>query len=379
MPNNLFSYKFQVRVMDASDNCVAAYDDLTSCYYKKQVNAPGMAIFTAPEDHDILNYAIDDTLMEVWISYYDPYFGTTSVKWAQRWAQDFVGLFRDRQIATDSDGNVYHLLYVPGLTEVLGRYVSGYPTGVNDKSSWVGQNLGIICNDLVRWNCTSDATTANGRIRNSTIVRGLHDAGAIGGTPVVNYSVPPGRNVLEFMQELAPICGFDFEVRKRSGFPGTVEYKQFAGQLGTDRSASVFFDLALDNVAVANLDFDGLREKTVAIVGGPGEESARIFSVRTGVNYASTNDYEMFVDARDHEASELSDVGDARLGDVQARLQMRNTIQLSKGWVYRRDFNHGDLVTVQFAGASEVKKIAVTEVKFDQDQRCEIRMEFVEP
>lgn len=379
MPNNRFDYKYQVRVFDDSDNCLAVYDDLISCYYKKQVNSPGIAIFTVPEGHDILNYAIDDTLMEVWISYYNPYVGSPQVKWTQSWTSDFLGLFRDRQIATDGDGNVYHLLYVLGAAEILGRYVSGYPTGAPGKSQWPGERLSVICNDVVRWNCTEEATTANGRIRNATRIHLLHDAGAISGTPTVNYSLPPGRNVLEFMQELAPICGFDFDVIRRIGVVGQLEYRQFAGQRGTDRSADVIFDLALDNVAAANLDFDGLREKTVAIVGGPGEESNRAFVVRVGANYSTTNDYEFFVDARASKITELADIGDARLGGLQARLQMNNIARLSKGWVYKRDFEHGDLVTVQFAGLAETKKVGVTEVKFDQGQQVEIRMEFVEP
>lgn len=115
---------------------------------------------------------------------------------------------------------------------------------------------------------------------------------------MVNYSVPPGRNVLEFMQELAPICGFDFDVRKNVFAPATLEYRQFTAQLGSDLSASVLFDLSLDNVSTANLDFDGLREKTVAIVGGPGEGSGRSFATRTGANYAANNDYEVWIDAR---------------------------------------------------------------------------------
>lgn len=369
-------YLYQVRVYDTSNNVVAIYDDLTSVYYKKQVNRVGLAVLTIPEGHSLLTYAVDDTLIEIWIAYQNvaPVTG-----WGLLWVQDFIGLFRDRQIATDNDGNVYHLLYVPGTMEVIGRYVSGYPAGIAGKSSWSASELATIVNDVVRWNCTAEATVANGRIRTAVVIRGLDDAGSIPGTPVVNYTVQPGRNVLEFIQELAPICGFDFDVRRNPAAPTTLECKQFAGQLGTNNSTSVIFDLSLDNCSGTSLDFDGLREKTLAIVGGQGEGAARYFVTRAGANYATTNDYEVFVDARDKEDALLNNFGDARLGELESRLQLRTTVQTSRGWVYRREYAHGDLATVNFAGFTEVKKISTTEVRFDQDQRAEIRLEFTEP
>ncbi len=382
MTNHRHEYLYQVRVYDTSDNVVAIYDDLTSVYYKKQVNRVGLAVLTIPEGHDLLNCAIDDTLIEVWIGY-PKFTPAATVGWGLEWVQDFMGLFRDRQIATDNDGNVYHLLYVPGTMEIIGRFVSGYPAGsisvgLVGQSVWTASRLSVIVNDVVRWNCTAEATTANGRIRDANVIRGLDDGGAISGTDTVAYSIAPGRNVLEFMQELAPICGFDFDVIRRPGFT-TLECHQYAGQLGTDNSASVIFDLSLDNVSATNLNFDGLREKTTAIVGGQGEAANRYFVTRAGTNYAANNDYETFVDARDRPDLELANLGDARLAELESRLQLTATVQTSRGWVYRREFGHGDLVTVQFAGFSEVKKISTTEVKFDQDQLTEIRMEFTEP
>jgi hypothetical protein len=378
MANYRNEYLYQVRVYDATNAVVAIYDDLTSVQYKKQVNRVGLAVLTIPEGHDLINYAVDDTLIEIWIGY--PKL-TPTAGWALTWVQDFMGLFRDRQIATDNDGNVYHLLYGPGALEIISRYVSAYPAGSVympgsvGQSVWTASELATIVNDVVRWNCTAEATVANGRIRTANVIRGLDDAGSIPGTPVVSYAIPPGRNILEFVQELAPICGFDFDVVRNPG----IKFQQYAGQLGTDNSASVFFDLSLDNCSGTNLDFDGLREKTTAIVGGQGEGLARYFVVRTGANYAATNDYEVFVDARDKEDLLLDDFGDARLGELESRLQLRTTVQTSRGWVYRREYGHGDLVTVSFAGFTEVKKISTTEVRFDQDQRTEIRLEFTEP
>ena len=372
------NHRYQIRVLDIDGNIEAVYDDVVSIFYRKQVNNVGICIIAVPEGHDLLNYAMKDQLIQVMISY--TRLPVLAEHFGQIWSADYYGLFRDRQIATDANGNVYHILYFPSLLEVLARYVSAIPAATGGKSQWTGARLSVICNDVVRWNCTAEATVANDRLRDATVIRDLHDNGAIPGTPEVNYSVAPGRNILEFLQELAPICGFDIDViYSHPTVPGGISVQQFLGQLGTDRSTSVMFDLALDNTAQSSLSFDGLRERTVAIVGGQGEESARTFSIRTGANYAADNDYEVYVDARSNPDDELDDIGDARLAELTARIQMLNAVTSSDGWVYRRDFSHGDLVTVRFAGFSQVKKIGTTEVQFDQDQTFHIRMEMIEP
>lgn len=369
--------RYQIRIFDASNNCVAIVDDLLSLTYQKRVNEVGMAILGVPVGHALLDYAVDDMLMEIFVSY--PKRVPSSNQFNQEYAADFLGLYRDQQLTTDDNGNVYYLLYFPSTLEVLSRYVVAYPANTNNKTSWVGQRLSVICNDVVNWNCTSDATTANGRIRDATIIRDLIDGGAISGTDVVDYAVSPGRNVLEFLQELAPILEFDIDVIRYPFDLTRFEAHQYAGQLGTDRSASVIFSLALDNLEGVFLSGDRLREKTVAIIGGQGEDTARTFAVRTGVNYATANDYEMFVNGRDKADDELEDFGDAALGKAQARAQVGGSALTSLGYVYRRDYALGDLVSVEFAGVIATKKITMVNVDFGQSQKPAFRLEFSEP
>lgn len=362
---------YQVRLLDNDNHVFAIYDDLVAVQYKKHVNHIGMCILTVPEGHDILNHLVRDLLIEIHL--FPPVGGIP-------WGRDFIGIFRDRQIATDANGNIYHLLYVPDTIEILSRYVVAWPAGSGGKNHWTGQQLAVIANDVVRWNCTAEATIANGRLRDATVIHGLEDAGAIGGTDVVDYSVSPGRNVLDFLQEIAPICGFDFDVDRNPSFPEDLYVRQYAGQLGTDRSADVVFDLSLDNISSASLSFDGLREKTIAVVGGRGEGEDRTFMIRSGVNYASNNDYELWVDGRDREFDdELAALGDAVLGGYAARIQLQSGVAASLGWIYKRDFEHGDLVTTQFAGFSAIKKIGTTDVRFDQSQRMVVQLELIEP
>mgnify|MGYP001591432581 FL=1 len=75
-------------------------------------------------------------------------------------SSDFLGLYRDKQIVTDGDGNIYYLLYFPSTMEILSRYDIAWPAGTPAKNYWPLQvgvsEIAAIANDIVRWNCTAD-------------------------------------------------------------------------------------------------------------------------------------------------------------------------------------------------------------------------------
>jgi len=196
--NSLKEHLYQVRVFDASDNLIGIYDDLPMLSYRKQVNHVSLAVLTVPVNHPLIAQLADDLLIEIFISYKKV--PAIVSEFGQQWTSDFLGLYRDKQTTTDADGNIYYLLYVPSVLEVLARYIIAYPAGVNDRTSWVGQQLAYIADNIVVFNCTASATTGNGRLRNATVIRSLSSVGAIGGTPVVNYTAHQ-RNVLEVLQE----------------------------------------------------------------------------------------------------------------------------------------------------------------------------------
>lgn len=381
-------HRYQVRILESIDAARIDQvnylcDDLISLYYKKEVNGVGLAVLTVPEDHplavELIPNPVQDTLIEIAISYRES--PDSDYDLGQQWVVDFTCLYRDYQAATDADGNRYYLIYCPGVTDILSRNIIAYKAGVSGKSQWSSVELATIANDLVRWNCTEEATTANGRIRTAAQVRGLTDDGSIAGTDVVDYAASY-KNVLEVLQTLAPICGFDFQVYRNTGTPGVLHAKQYAGQLGTDWAGNVIFSPYLDNVALANLNPDRMKEKTVAIVGGPGDGAARSVSVRTGTNRTTYNDRELFVDARNNTVAELPTVGDEKLGDLEAKTKL-NIVQIapSLGTVYRRDYKLGDIIEANFgAGFSSVtqrQKIQSVEVRFDQGQECMINVELV--
>lgn len=367
------SYLYQLRVFDEANNVVSVYDDLVSLYYRNQVNHVGICIATVPEGHALITDVSRDTLIEVFIStpgYSPGSFGEVD------WYSDFLGLYRDYQIATDEAGNIYYLLYFPGTNEILTRYVNAWPAGTDRKTQWAGRSYGEIANDLVKWNATSFATTGNGRLASAAPVRGLVAAGAEVLTPTADFATT-GKPLLDTLQELARSGGFDFLVQRNTvdGDLTYLECRQIAGPLGQDRSTSLYLHMSLDNLAQASYGGDQINEKTRAIVAGQGEGSTRTFEVVASDTLDDDNQYEVWVDARDKDSSELSAIGELRLGELKSKAQLTGTIAPSLGYMYKRDYGLGDLVQVVFGDISVVRKIETAEVKFDQSQAADIRLE----
>jgi hypothetical protein len=273
-------YLYQCRIYDGSGNLIGLYDDLVSLQYRKVVNDVGLAVLTVPDTHPILAQLTDDLLLLIYFIYRPTSGGEVTDQ------QDFVGLYRDKQAATDADGNVHYLLYFPSSIEVLSRNIIAYPAGTNLRSQFTGRAINTIAKEIVQYNCTSLATTANGRLRNASGMRNLDATLSSGREPTtsnIDYSAPY-RNVLEANQELAKLGEYDFDVVfDKANYGNPLFYLQYS-LLGTDKHTSIIFDINLDNVMAANLAGERRREKTVAIVAGQGTGSNRITSIRTGAN-----------------------------------------------------------------------------------------------
>lgn len=365
------NYLYQARIYDNSSNLIGLYDDLISIYYKKTVNQIGMAVLTVPDTHAILDQLVDDLLLEVFFIYRPASVGEVTDQ------KDFLGLYRDKQAATDRDGNTYYLLYFVGANDILSRNIIDYTPGTNNKSQWTGATGSIVASNVVNYNCTSNATISNGRKRDASVIWNLTAGTAVIGA-TINYAAAY-RNVLETVRELATNGGFDFDVVRPSLTSTNLEFTLYAGHLGSDKHTTIIFDLNLDNIAAANQNGGRLQEKTVAIVGGAGDGAARTIIAVTGTNQSASNDYEIFVDARSSTASELADIGDSKMAELAAKTNIDVDIAPSGGYVYRRDYVLGDLVTASFDGSMVTKKINTVEVKFDQDQNTTIRIELINP
>lgn len=361
---------FFVALYDPTGALIGSFDFCQSLYYRRQRNAVGMAIMTVADDHPILNLLTQyDLLCEIFVSYPRRDFPGSLGYW-----NDFLGLYTDVQVGTDRHGQQYKLLYFPSTNELLTRWIMAYAAGVAQKTSWVGSQLAHIANDIGIWNATSDATVANGRLRNITRPYNLEDGGGIGGTPVVDYRTTH-RSLMEVLQEFAPLCGFDFEVIRDPFDPvDTLKIWQHAGQLGTDRtSTGPWFSLYLDNLGQASLAQNRQREKTVAIVGGPGEGTGRQFTIVNLDGTTPAYDYELFIDARNSESElERATIGQAKLEELRARKVVRASVLQTPECIYGRDYFLGDIIPVNFGGVTEPKIIDAVDVKFTEDGKYEV-------
>ena len=177
---------------------------------------------------------------------------------------------------------------------------------------------------------------------------------------------------------MALIAGGDFDVVKTSATAW--QWRFYDGQLGTDRTASVFF--ALERGNMSNPTWRDIRtdEKTVCIVGGQGEESSRTTAIRTGTNYdASTNNIEMFQNATDVDTTDgLNARGDAALDERKAQKQFEFDVIQTPGSQYGTHYTLGDLVTAvnPFSGASvslKIDEVAIT-VSENGEEKIDVKM-----
>ena len=140
------------------------------------------------------------------------------------------------------------------------------------------------------------------------------------------------------------MAGGDFDLVKTAAT--TWEFRWYAGQLGTDRSASVILSVERGNMTDVVYDYDLASERTVAIVGGQGEAQDRSFVVRTGADYnATTNDAEVLVDARRFSTiAGLESAGDVVLGKSRAAVSFDYRVIQVPSTLYGLHYFLGDKV-----------------------------------
>jgi hypothetical protein len=314
----------------------------------RRVNAPGLLVFTLRGDHPILSSLADKWQFELWRK---PE-GTT-------WAREFSGLFRAGGWSYGEKSTI--VLYCPGIMSLLGMRIINYPEDMANFTAFSNDPAETIMKRLVQYNITSDATTGNGRKRNGTnwpaTQISVEEDGAHGDSRDW-YCF--GENLLENLQKLAPIAGGDFDLGKTSST--SYKFSWSDGQLGTDRSATVMFSLERGNMGVPQYAESRENEQTVACVWGQGEGSLQDYVTRTGTNYSTSNDIELFVNASDVESGNttgLNDRGDQRLREVEAVQSFYFEMLQVPATLYGVHYFLGDLVTVvnPMTGSEYVRKI----------------------
>lgn len=353
---------YRLDVYDTDGVLQAALTDFQWLSYTKRVNHPGVIQFGLNGDHALLSTLADKWQVEVWRK---PAGGS--------WGREITGLFRMLTYTYSESANVS--VFCQGLMSILDWRIVAYTAGYTDRSSFSSAKAETVANTLVKYNAEA-AITMTGRERNGSITGlSVETDGAEGNTIDWNCA---WDNLLETLQKLAMIGGGDFDLVKTSST--TWQWRWYTGQLGTDRSSSVTFALNYGNMANPVYIANHTAEKTVAIVGGPGEREARSIVVRTGTDYVETDhDFEMFVSASDlATTAALNSRGDQKLAQVEATKEFRFTALQTDACKYGTHYVLGDLVTAvnPFVSTTYVVKVdaVMVTLKNNGDEMIDIEM-----
>lgn len=356
--------QYQLRLYNSSGQIQHVVTDMLSLAYTREVNAPGLLQFELAPEHAAVASLGLDSQVEVW---------RTNPAAGIGWSTDFAGLWRGAQVVADSDGRRRYRAFCPGQMELLARSIVAYAAETANRSTFTNKPAETIAKTLVKYNATSFGHVSDGRKRNVTLA-GIVLEGDAGRGNVLDIGCA-WRKLLDVLQEIAKNGDGDFDLVKSSATQW--EFKWYPGQLGADRSGSVTFALHNGNVANPVLRRDYTAERTVAIVGGQGQESERSIVVRQGANYdAAHNATEMFVDARQLETvAALQAAGDAALWDVQTRDEMAFEVLQMPQTLYGRDYVLGDLVTGVVENVAAVKQVRRVTVSLGADGAEKIAVE----
>lgn len=243
-----------------------------------------------------------------------------------------------------------------------------------NRSTFANIAAETISKTLVRYNATSDATTGNGRATNGGYVAfpiTIEADGAAGNAISMGVA---WLNLLPALQRIATLGNGDFSL-EYAGDSVSWEFQWHTPYLGTDRSTEIVFSLDRGNMQEPVLSLANIWEPTVAVVAGQGQGEDRALVVRTGDNYNSDFDREVFIDARDlSTTSALEDRGDERLNELKSRYALDFKPKQTDSQRYGRNYFLGDLVAWRFSGLSGTQQIDSVEIELSDGQTEQINI-----
>ena len=194
----------------------------------------------------------------------------------------------------------------------------------------------------------------------------------------INKNTKQGA-LLNVLTDLSLQGGGDFTLF-RSGNAPEWDFDFSEGQQGSDKYSDVIFSTR--NMVNPKLRRKAIGARTVGLVAGQGEGEARLTAVAFGDDYATTNDIEMYYDARDLETSgELTDRGEERLEAQKAQrvltfglVQVADTFYSPVPIANRHTYNVGDIVRARYYGDRRREITAVT-IDWQPDQPARIDVE----
>ena len=221
-------------------------------------------------------------------------------------------------------------LRCPGQLAILDWSLNAYAAGTANKTVWTSVRAETLMKQLVTNNCTSSATTGNGRDRTRLTAGALNGVtiavqADAGGGNLVSYESARGNVLAELKRVWDLGAGGDFDLIKTGA--AAWEFRFYAGQRGTDRSASVTFSTDYGTMGRPKLTINRTSERTAAIVAGQGQRAPASSAPARVPNYvAASNDVEVLVDGRNAATTAaLDSLGDKKFSELRSRAKLSFT------------------------------------------------------
>lgn len=268
----------------------------------------------------------------------------------------FDGIYRDAFVSYDNSKRRQVIVFRAYSYEHLLTWRDiAYPSGQAGYTKFTSAKAETILKSLVNSNIGATALVSNGRAINGNYTGFSIEADAArGNTLSIEIS---HQNLLDALKKIVAAAGGDFKVTRT----GLTTF-QFQWVVNTDRStgsSAVVFSIENNNMANPKLAMERSKERTVAIVGGSGEDANRAIRVGLGPNWATTNQFEMFVDARNsgNDNTVLDGIGAVKMQEMKFRnILDYDILQTEKTYVEQHYFLT-DKIKAVFAGTSVVQYV----------------------
>ena len=367
-------YEFHLRWYDRTGVLKHGFVVPLWARYTESVTGEEPLVFALHEDHAAITDAEEFDILEVRLRNTD-----LGIESGGDFVRAFVGILRDWDLETDEDGLTYYTFYAPNEKHILSwRSVLWY-AGVANRSEFNGATAAMIMTALVQYNCTADASVANGRQREGDLAVGMGidvTIDADGGDGEVLSGSMMGANLLAVLQKINDQAGGDFSFEWQGGADWVFDFHP--GQLGEDKSTGadrVLFSLLTNTMRNPRLQRRG-AQATTAIAAGQSEGTDRQISAVDGPDYAVGYDLETFVDASNEpEAAGRVFRGLARLEELRVHEELSFDVLQTSNQFYspvavtgRKTYRAGDLVLATY-GTEQVRKVEKVIVNWKVPQK----------
>lgn len=347
--------------------------------------------------------------MDLWI--YDENFvaqgivdAASSIIWANRYRQ-----CGDFEIVVPATAAMIDLLQAPAETEdrfvvrpdddMVGM-IENVQTGTDEESGDFLIVTGRCCRSILARRIVWDQTTINSTVENGLrkLVTDAFISPAIAERKYERLTLAPARgyteklqaqytgdNILEVHEAVCAANNYGFKVSRGEG--NTLElgfYKGVDRTMGQRENPRVIFSEEYDNLRATTYTMDKTEYKTVALVAGEGEGTARRRRVVNRlVDNSGLHRRELFVDARDVSSNDgeisdteynaqLDDRGATTLSEAPIVRSMEGQIKPGQMYTYKVDYYLGDFVTTvnKYGMQVDAQVLEVVEVWDENGYTC---------